>query len=72
MDIEDEEFGAYFKRFGVVSDSVVIKDKATGRPRGFGFVTFRDATSVHKALRNKRTNALKGKWVDVKSIFDYE
>ena len=30
----------YFERFGDISDCVVMKDRATGLPRGFGFVTY--------------------------------
>jgi len=28
----------YFKQFGVVADAIVMRDRATGRGRGFGFV----------------------------------
>ena len=30
----------YFERFGEISDCVVMKDRSTGAPRGFGFVTY--------------------------------
>ena len=30
----------YFERFGEISDCVVMKDRTTGLPRGFGFVTY--------------------------------
>eukprot|EP00965_Chrysotila_dentata_P236854 6201566-Pleurochrysis_carterae.AAC.1 len=30
----------YFERFGDISDCVVMKDRSTGAPRGFGFVTY--------------------------------
>ena len=33
---------AYFKRFGVVVDVAIMRDKMTGRSRGFAFVTFKE------------------------------
>ena len=71
-DLTEDEFSVYFKKFGVVNDATIIKDKNTGRSRGFGFITFRDAGSVYKVMRSRRTTNLKGKWVDCKTIFDYE
>lgn len=43
---------AYFQRFGVVSDCVVMSDPVSGKPRGFGFVTFTDPQSVTNALES--------------------
>ena len=28
----------YFKKFGIVADAIVMRDRATQRGRGFGFV----------------------------------
>eukprot|EP01025_Chloroclados_australasicus_P069280 TRINITY_DN9754_c0_g1_i1.p2 TRINITY_DN9754_c0_g1~~TRINITY_DN9754_c0_g1_i1.p2 ORF type:complete len:384 (+),score=47.99 TRINITY_DN9754_c0_g1_i1:637-1788(+) len=56
----DDRLRLYFQNFGNVRDAVVIKDKATGRPRGFGFVIFDDATiaakvvSLHKHTIDRR------------------
>jgi RNA recognition motif-containing protein len=40
----EQELMAYFEAFGKVENTIVMRDKATGRGRGFGFVlvTFRD------------------------------
>lgn len=42
----------YFKRFGEVVDVAIMRDKISGRSRGFAFVTFkeRDTESIN-ALR---------------------
>ena len=32
----------YFKRFGEVVDVAIMRDKMTGRSRGFAFVTFKE------------------------------
>ncbi|KAL0733867.1 hypothetical protein Bca4012_010077 [Brassica carinata] len=36
----EETFAKYFEKFGEVVDSVIMRDRMTGKPRGFGFVTF--------------------------------
>jgi len=40
----------YFSRYGEVIDCVVMKNPATGKSRGFGFVTFRDPACVETVL----------------------
>jgi hypothetical protein len=39
----------YFEHFGDILEAVVITDKATGRSKGYGFVTFREAEAAMKA-----------------------
>ena len=38
-----------FEEFGAIASTAVITDRATGRPRGFGFVEFEDASSAASA-----------------------
>jgi RNA-binding protein Musashi len=40
----------YFCKFGEVNECMVMRDPATKRARGFGFVTFRTPDSVEKVL----------------------
>lgn len=40
----------YFAVFGDIEDAIVMTDKITGRPRGFGFVTFKEQESVERVL----------------------
>jgi heterogeneous nuclear ribonucleoprotein A1/A3 len=42
---------AIFSAFGDLDEAVVITDKATGRSKGYGFVTFRHADSAVLALK---------------------
>jgi RNA recognition motif-containing protein len=46
-----ETLRAAFARFGPIEDAVVIVDRATGRSRGFGFVTFSRAADAHEAIK---------------------
>ncbi|KAL6492755.1 hypothetical protein OROGR_032514 [Orobanche gracilis] len=39
----------YFQQFGEILEAVVIIDKATGRSKGYGFVTFREADAAMRA-----------------------
>lgn len=39
----------YFEQFGEILEAVVITDKTTGRSKGYGFVTFREADAAMRA-----------------------
>ncbi|CCD71137.1 Heterogeneous nuclear ribonucleoprotein A1 [Caenorhabditis elegans] len=43
----------YFTKYGTVTKSEIILDKATQKPRGFGFVTFDDHDSVDQCVLQK-------------------
>ncbi|KAJ3037313.1 hypothetical protein HDV00_001808 [Rhizophlyctis rosea] len=66
----DESMRAYFEKFGEVDDCVVMKDPATNRSRGFGFLTFRDSRSVDEVLQLEHT--LDGKIIDPKRAIPRE
>jgi RNA-binding protein Musashi len=51
-------------QFGRVVDATLMIDKDTGRPRGFGFVTFDSETAVENAL--SRPLEILGKAIEVK------
>lgn len=46
----EEEVRAKFEAFGSVSEVALITDRETGRPRGFGFVTFDDDEAGRNAI----------------------
>ncbi|CAH1756250.1 9651_t:CDS:2 [Entrophospora sp. SA101] len=45
-EVTEEEFKEYFSQFGVVKDATLMVDRDTGRPRGFGFITFESSEPV--------------------------
>ncbi|XP_073303583.1 heterogeneous nuclear ribonucleoprotein 1-like [Primulina huaijiensis] len=63
--ITEIEFKRYFDKFGTTTDVVVMYDHNTGRPRGFGFVTYDSEEAVDKVLANT-FHELNGKMVEVK------
>lgn len=46
---QSETLHRYFDQFGEILEAVVIADKHTGRSKGYGFVTFRDAEAAKRA-----------------------
>ena len=51
QDATEEDFEQFFAQFGRVIDATLMMDKDTGRPRGFGFVTFDSEAAVEACLR---------------------
>ena len=49
-----------------------MQDKRTRKPRGFGFITFKDMTAVNLVLRLRDKHVIQKKWVDVKSAVPVE
>ncbi|KAF3345358.1 hypothetical protein VD0002_g1743 [Verticillium dahliae] len=60
----DQEFKDYFAQFGRVVDATLMMDKDTGRPRGFGFVTFESEEGVDACLKTHLE--IHGKPIEVK------
>ena len=49
----DKDLENLFAEYGTIEEAVIITDRATGRSRGFGFVTFsadEEAAAAAKAL----------------------
>ncbi|GAA0169669.1 hypothetical protein LIER_24103 [Lithospermum erythrorhizon] len=47
-----EAMRAYFEKFGEILEAVIILDKASGRSKGYGFVTFKEAEAAKKACED--------------------
>ncbi|KAM7251345.1 hypothetical protein ACFE04_023228 [Oxalis oulophora] len=56
------EFNKYFGQYGEITDSVVMKDRYTGQPRGFGFITYADPSVVDKVI--EETHVINGKQLE--------
>ncbi|MBX2851426.1 MAG: RNA-binding protein [Phycisphaeraceae bacterium] len=55
-DATEEQVVELFKEFGEVNRAALVKDRETGRPRGFGFVEMPNDDEAHRAIE-----ALSGK-----------
>ena len=62
---DDQRLREVFEQFGEVSEAVVIHDRATGRSRGFGFVTFAETESVAQAIEAMNGTELDGRSIRV-------
>jgi len=49
-DIDEADLQEYFTQFGNVEEVEIITDKATGKKRGFAFVTYDDYDPVDRVV----------------------
>uniref|UniRef100_A0A915IN10 RRM domain-containing protein n=1 Tax=Romanomermis culicivorax TaxID=13658 RepID=A0A915IN10_ROMCU len=58
----------YFSKFGEINECMVVRDPATKRARGFGFITFAQPSSVDAVL-SQSVHELDAKKIDPKVAF---
>lgn len=51
--LTEEHLKEYFGKYGNIEDCIVMKDKESGKPRGFGFVSFDDYDPIDKIVLEK-------------------
>jgi len=61
----DDGLRQAFSSFGDIDEAKVILDRETGRSRGFGFVTFLDATSARSAIEEMNGATVDGRNIKV-------
>jgi RNA recognition motif-containing protein len=64
-DTTSDDLRAAFAKFGPISDAMVIADRATGRSRGFGFVTFENYPDSVEAIKAMNGAELDGRTLKV-------
>lgn len=52
-DIQEQHIFSKFKKYGNITDLVLIKDKKTGKCAGFGFITFEAETKLDQEILGK-------------------
>ncbi|XP_022716225.1 heterogeneous nuclear ribonucleoprotein 1-like isoform X2 [Durio zibethinus] len=63
-DTNEDRLRDYFQVFGEVVEAVIMKDRATGRARGFGFVVFADPAIAERVVMEK--HKIDGRTVEAK------
>ncbi|KAI3765346.1 hypothetical protein L2E82_15377 [Cichorium intybus] len=63
-DTTEDRLREYFQTFGEVIEAVIMKDRTTGRARGFGFIVFSDPTISERVVKEK--HVIDGRTVEAK------
>ncbi|XP_057961167.1 heterogeneous nuclear ribonucleoprotein 1-like isoform X2 [Malania oleifera] len=63
-DTNEDRLKEYFQTFGEVAEAVIMKDRTTGRARGFGFVVFADPAVAERVVMEK--HMIDGRTVEAK------
>ncbi|KAK8460736.1 hypothetical protein SEVIR_2G381200v4 [Setaria viridis] len=61
---DEDRLREYFGRFGEVTEAVIMRDRNTGRARGFGFVVFADSAVAERVTTDK--HMIDGRMVEAK------
>ncbi|XP_057470765.1 heterogeneous nuclear ribonucleoprotein 1-like [Actinidia eriantha] len=48
----EDKLKDHFEIYGEVFQTVIMRDKTNGRPRGFGFVVFADPSILNRVLQD--------------------
>ena len=59
--IDDKGLSELFASYGDIEEAVLIKDKFSGRSKGFGFVTFTDDGAAQKAIDEMNKKEVEGR-----------
>jgi len=62
---DDNALREVFGQWGSIVDSIVMRDRETGRSRGFGFVTYGSEAEAQNAINNMNERELDGRRVKV-------
>lgn len=57
----EEDLSALFSEHGQVDEAIIIKDRMSGRSKGFGFVTFANDEEADKAIASLNEHELNGR-----------
>jgi RNA recognition motif-containing protein len=63
--VNRESLQEMFSKYGEVTDVFIVKDRETGRPRGFAFVTFAEAADADKAIAELNEKEIEGRQITV-------
>ena len=70
FDMTDEELQETFSEFGELISALVIKDRISGRSRGFGFVEFSQEESAQSAKEAMNGKEVQGRELKIDDARD--
>lgn len=59
--VDDEKLRELFSSYGEIEEASIIKDKYSGRSKGFGFVTFKEDENAQKAISEMNDKEIEGR-----------
>ena len=59
--VDEMQMRQMFETFGELLEVTVIKDRMTGRSKGFGFVTFKNKEDAEKAIKEMHEKEVDGR-----------
>jgi len=62
---DDDSLRAFFEQFGTVASASVVKERDSGRSRGFGFVEYEDDAEADRAIKEGDGKELDGRNITV-------
>ena len=62
---KEDELKEAFSSYGDIEEVVIIRDKLTGRSKGFGFITFAEDEAADKAIAEMDGKDLGGRQIKV-------
>lgn len=65
FDVTEDDLRAAFEAFGPVESVSLVKDKVTGKPKGFAFVEMPDQAKAGSAIAGLNGKELRGRAVIV-------
>ncbi|WP_317195798.1 RNA recognition motif domain-containing protein [Pinibacter aurantiacus] len=70
--VKEEDLRQLFAQFGEVTSVKVIKDRETGRSRGFGFVEMSSDEAANNAITSLNNKELSGRAISVSQAKERE
>ena len=70
--VTENELKDAFAAQGTVTEALIVTDRATGRPRGFGFVTMSSPEEAQKAIEGLNGKELGGRTLSVSAARERE
>lgn len=67
--IEDVHLREAFQDFGTVTSAKIIKDRMSGKSKGFGFIEMPNEEEAVKVIRNVNGATWEGKVITVRKAF---